>query len=185
MATKRKPAKKPAVTKKDLEKALTAEKCRANQATHTCNQHVQQIEGLVELNDDKKRTIQRLDTELATWERRVKAAANLLKSTKVATPATQEMMRQIAIGLLENRSLVDVAEELAADVDPVTEVVLDRAGGEKIKVIKELRNLFNLGLKDSKDLTDRAPVTIARVPESRAKEIKQALEASGAIVVFK
>jgi len=111
-------------------------------------------------------------------KRRAKSASNLLKGTE---PHTADVRMKIAVGLLENKPLVDVADEVANDVDPMAEVVMVACGMRKIEVIKALRNEFGLGLKDSKELTDRIPVTVAKVPTSEAGEMIKRLEKSGAM----
>lgn len=62
-------------------------------------------------------------------------------------------------------------------------VVLEAAGDNKIAVIKEVRAITGLGLKEAKDLVDGAPKTIKEgVPAAEAEEIKKKLEAAGAKV---
>ncbi len=76
----------------------------------------------------------------------------------------------------------------AAPAEEKTEftVVLASAGAQKIQVIKELRALTNLGLKEAKDLVDGAPKTIKEgVAKKEAEEIKAKLEAAGAKVEIK
>lgn len=65
-------------------------------------------------------------------------------------------------------------------------VVLESSGAQKIQVIKELRALTSLGLKEAKDLVDGAPKTVKEgVDKKTADEIKAKLEAAGAKVVIK
>jgi large subunit ribosomal protein L7/L12 len=65
-------------------------------------------------------------------------------------------------------------------------VVLAAAGATKINVIKELRALTSLGLKEAKDLVDGAPKTVKEgVTKKEAEEIKAKLEAAGAKVEIK
>ena len=74
-----------------------------------------------------------------------------------------------------------VAEE-KSDFD----VVLEEAGAEKIKVIKVVREITGLGLKDAKDLVDGAPKTIKEAaPQAEADEMKKKLEEVGAKVTLK
>ena len=62
-------------------------------------------------------------------------------------------------------------------------VVLEAAGDKKINVIKEVRAITGLGLKEAKDLVDGAPKTIKEgVPAKEAEEMKAKLEAAGAKV---
>ena len=65
-------------------------------------------------------------------------------------------------------------------------VVLAEVGGEKIKVIKAVREITGLGLKEAKEKVDSAPQTIKEAaPEAEANEIKEKLEAAGAKVELK
>ena len=65
-------------------------------------------------------------------------------------------------------------------------VVLISAGGNKISVIKEVRTMTSLGLKEAKDLVDAAPKPIKEgVPKEEAEEMKKKLEAVGATVELK
>ena len=73
----------------------------------------------------------------------------------------------------------------ADDASEVT-VVLAEVGGEKIKVIKVVRELTGLGLKEAKELVDGAPGTIKEnVEKAEADEIKTKLEEVGAKVEYK
>ena len=66
------------------------------------------------------------------------------------------------------------------------DVVLTGAGDKKIQVIKEVRSLTNLGLKDAKDLVDGAPQTVLEgASKEDADRAKEALEAAGASVELK
>jgi large subunit ribosomal protein L7/L12 len=65
-------------------------------------------------------------------------------------------------------------------------VVLNSAGEKKIQVIKEVRGLTSLGLKEAKDLVDGAPNNVLEnVPKEQAEEAKAKLEAAGASVELK
>ena len=65
-------------------------------------------------------------------------------------------------------------------------VVLESAGDKKINVIKVVRELTGLGLKEAKDLVEGAPKEIKPdVPKSAAEEMKKKLEAEGAKVALK
>ena len=76
----------------------------------------------------------------------------------------------------------------AAAVEEQTEftVVLESAGAEKIKVIKAVRELTGLGLKEAKELVDGAPSNVKEgVEKAEAEAIKKQLEEVGATVVLK
>ena len=66
------------------------------------------------------------------------------------------------------------------------DVVLNSAGAAKLKVVKEVKGLLGLGLKEAKDLVDGAPGTIKEgVSKEEAESMKAALEAVGAEVELK
>jgi len=66
------------------------------------------------------------------------------------------------------------------------DVVLEAAGDKKIQVIKEVRTLTNLGLKEAKDLVEGAPkAVLEKVNKEAANKAKEALEAAGATVSVK
>ena len=74
----------------------------------------------------------------------------------------------------------------AAEEKTSVTVVLKSAGTNKIQVIKEIRGVTTLGLKEAKDLVDAAPKPIKEnVPMKDAEAIKKVLEAAGAQVEFK
>ena len=76
----------------------------------------------------------------------------------------------------------------AAPVEEKTEftVVLAAAGAQKINVIKEVRAVTNLGLKEAKDLVEGAPKPVKEgVTKDEAEKIKKQLEAAGATVELK
>ena len=65
-------------------------------------------------------------------------------------------------------------------------VILKAGGEKKIQVIKEIRAITNLGLKEAKDLVEGAPGTVKEgVSKQEAEEIKKKLEAQGAVVELK
>lgn len=66
------------------------------------------------------------------------------------------------------------------------DVILNSAGSAKLAVVKEVKNLLGLGLKDAKGLVDGAPCPVKEgVPKDEAESIKAALEAAGADVELK
>lgn len=74
----------------------------------------------------------------------------------------------------------------AAEEKSAFSVVLTNAGANKIAVIKEVRTITSLGLKEAKDLVDAAPKAIKEsVPKAEAEEMKKKLEAAGATVELK
>ncbi len=76
--------------------------------------------------------------------------------------------------------------EVAAEEQTEFDVVLEDAGASKIKVVKAVREITGLGLKDAKDLTDAAPKAIKEgVSKEEAEEAKEKLEEAGAKVELK
>ena len=76
--------------------------------------------------------------------------------------------------------------EAAAEEKTDFDVVLSEAGSNKIAVIKEVRTITGLGLKEAKDLVEGAPKPLKQgVPKAEAEEMKKTLEAAGAKVELK
>jgi large subunit ribosomal protein L7/L12 len=76
-------------------------------------------------------------------------------------------------------------EEAAVEQDEF-DVILESAGDKKIQVIKEVRGLTSLGLKEAKDLVDSAPKPVLeKVAKDAADKAKAALEGAGATVTVK
>ena len=74
----------------------------------------------------------------------------------------------------------------AAEEQDEFDVVLEAAGEKKINVIKEVRALTSLGLKEAKDLVESAPKAILeKVDKAAAEKAKDALEGAGATVTVK
>jgi large subunit ribosomal protein L7/L12 len=75
--------------------------------------------------------------------------------------------------------------EAAAEQDEF-DVILDAAGDKKIQVIKVVRELTSLGLKEAKDLVDAAPKPVLeKAPKEAADKAKESLEGAGATVTVK
>ena len=75
-----------------------------------------------------------------------------------------------------------VEEEASDEVD----VILEAAGEKKIQVIKEVRSLTSLGLKEAKDLVEAAPKPVLeKVNKETADKAREALETAGATVSYK
>ena len=78
------------------------------------------------------------------------------------------------------------AEAEAPEEQDEFDVILEAAGDKKIQVIKEVRSLTSLGLKEAKDLVDGAPKTVLeKVNKDAAEKAKGALEGAGATVTVK
>jgi large subunit ribosomal protein L7/L12 len=90
----------------------------------------------------------------------------------------------VAAGPVAGAGAAAPAEE--AEEQSEFDVVLTAAGDKKIQVIKEVRALTSLGLKEAKDLVDAAPKPVLeRVPREQADKAKAQLEGAGATVELK
>src|SRR6516225_239549 len=90
--------------------------------------------------------------------------------------------------MLEEKWGVSAAAAVAAAVEEKTEftVVLAAIGEKKIEVIKEVRAITGLGLKEAKDLVEAAPKPVKEgIPKDEAEKIKAQLEKAGAKVELK
>jgi large subunit ribosomal protein L7/L12 len=77
-------------------------------------------------------------------------------------------------------------DAVAAEEKSAFDVVLTAAGGQKIQVIKVVRAITGLGLKEAKDVVDSAPNAVKEgVPQDEADSIKAQLEEAGATVEIK
>ena len=111
--------------------------------------------------------------------------ANLEKLVEELSALTVLEAAQLS-KLLEDKWGVSAAAAPAAEVKDDFTVMLTAAGDKKINVIKEVRALTSLGLKEAKDLVEAAPKTILEsVDKAAADKAKEALEAAGATVTVK
>ncbi|MBI4708447.1 MAG: 50S ribosomal protein L7/L12 [Candidatus Omnitrophica bacterium] len=108
--------------------------------------------------------------------------ADLVKALEEKFGVTANMpMMAAPAGGVAGGAAAPAAEEKTAFT-----VVLTSAGANKIAVIKEVRTMTNLGLKEAKDMVDAAPKPIKDgVPKEEAEEMKKKLEAAGATVELK
>ena len=91
----------------------------------------------------------------------------------------------VAVAAVAGGGAGAAAAEEAVEQDEF-DVVLEAAGDKKIQVIKEVRTLTSLGLKEAKDLVDGAPKTVLeKVNKESAEKAKAALEGAGATVTVK
>jgi len=79
-----------------------------------------------------------------------------------------------------------VVAEAAAEEKTEFDVILTSAGDQKIKVIKEVRAITGLGLKEAKDLVEGAPQTVKEgVSKDEAAAIKKQIEEAGGVIEIK
>jgi large subunit ribosomal protein L7/L12 len=118
----------------------------------------------------KEMTLLELSEFVKTFEETfdVKAAAPVAVAAGAAAPAA------------------GAGEAAAAEEQDEFDVILEAAGDKKIQVIKEVRSLTSLGLKEAKDLVDGAPKPLLeKVNKEAADKAKAALEGAGATVTVK
>ena len=107
----------------------------------------------------------------------VKELADILKDEYGIEPAAAAVAVAVGPG---------VGGEEAAEEQTEFNVVLNSAGAAKLAVVKEVKNLLGIGLKDAKALVDGAPGVIKEgVPKEEAESIKAALTEAGAEVELK
>ena len=121
--------------------------------------------------------IEKMVEELSTWS--VLEVADLSKALEdkwgVTAAAAAPVMMAAAGG-----DAGGAAEQTEFDV------ILESAGGNKIAVIKEVRSITGLGLKEAKDLTEAGGKAVKEgASKDEAEEIKKKLEAAGATVALK
>lgn len=134
------------------------------------------------------------------------------KTKEVEVPKKfQDLVKQIEemsvlelselVGILEDKFGVSAAAPVAVAAGPVAggeaggeaaaektafTVELASAGDQKIAVIKAVREATGLGLKDAKDMVDKAPVAVKEnVPKAEAEELKKKIEEAGGTVELK
>jgi large subunit ribosomal protein L7/L12 len=104
--------------------------------------------------------------------------ANILKDEYGIEPAASAVA--IAAPAAGGGGEAAVAEQTEFDV------ILKDAGANKLNVVKEVKNLLGLGLKEAKDLVDGAPSSLkSGVNKAEAESIKSTLEGAGAVVEVK
>ncbi len=106
----------------------------------------------------------------------VSELANILKEEYGIEPAAAAA----AVVMSSNDGPGDAAAKSEFDI------ILKSAGGTKLQVVKEIKNLLGVGLKEAKAVVDSAPGPVKEgVPKDEAESIKAALEALGAEVELK
>ena len=103
---------------------------------------------------------------------------------KAAAPVAAVAPAAVAVPATGGQGGAAAAEE--AEEQDEFDVILEAAGDKKIQVIKEVRSLTSLGLKEAKDLVDGAPKTVLeKVNKESADKARAALEGAGATVTVK
>jgi len=110
--------------------------------------------------------------------KQVKELADILKDEHGIEPAAAAVAVAAAPGAAGGAEAVEEKTEF--------EVVLKSAGANKLAVVKEVKNLLGIGLKEAKDLVDGAPGSLKQgASKDDANSLKAALEAAGAEIELK
>jgi large subunit ribosomal protein L7/L12 len=110
----------------------------------------------------------------------VNELASILKSDYGIEPAAAAVAVAAAPGAGGGGAAAAAAEKTEFDIH------LKNAGGNKLQVVKEVKTLLGLGLKEAKDLVDGAPAVLKQgASKDEANSVKAALEAAGAEVELK
>lgn len=126
-----------------------------------------------------------------TWNEEIKAigdkivALTLMQAKELADYLKEEYGIEPAAGgaVMMAGPAAGAGEEAEAEEKTSFNVILEAAGDKKIAVIKEVRAITGLGLKEAKDLVDGAPKAVKEgVSKDEAEEMKKQLEAAGATV---
>ena len=112
--------------------------------------------------------------------------ANMLEISELITEIEEKFGVTAAVAVAAAPAPAAGDGEAATEEKDSFDVVLEAAGDKKIQVIKAVRSLTDLGLKEAKDLVDSAPKSVREgVAKAEAEEIKKQLEEAGATVELK
>jgi len=133
-----------------------------------------------------------METKTVELNEKMKGIMQSIESMTVIELADFVKALEDKFGVVAAAPVAVAAAGAAAGAAPAAEektsftVVLAAAGANKIQVIKEIRGLTNLGLKEAKDLVDGAPKTVKEgATKEEAEKIKKQLEAAGGKVELK
>jgi len=113
-------------------------------------------------------------------------AMSLMEAATLVKELEEELGVSAAAPMMAAGPAVAAAAPAAVAEKEDFNVVLTGAGEKKIQVIKVVRELTGLGLKEAKDLVDGAPKAVKEgVPKAQAEEMKQKLEEAGGTVELK
>jgi large subunit ribosomal protein L7/L12 len=113
---------------------------------------------------------------------------SIIEAAELSKKIEEEFGIQAAVPMAAGVAAPGGAAAPAEEAEEQTEfdVILQAAGDKKIQVIKEVRSLTSLGLKEAKDLVDGAPnAVLERVPKEQADAAREKLETAGATVEVK
>jgi len=109
--------------------------------------------------------------------------ANMLEISELISDIEEKFGVEASAPVAVAGGAGEAAEEEEEEEQTAFDVVIKEAGSNKIKVIKEVRGVTNLGLKEAKSLVDEAPNTVKEgLSKEDAEELKDTLEDVGATV---
>ncbi|MFQ6676455.1 MAG: 50S ribosomal protein L7/L12 [Fidelibacterota bacterium] len=112
--------------------------------------------------------------------------ANMLEISELIEEIEEKFKVTAAAPVAPAGTAPPAAEQAVAEEKGTYDVVLTAAGEKKIQVIKVVRTLTELGLKEAKELVDSTPKPVREgVPKEEAEEMKKKLEEAGASVELK
>jgi len=127
--------------------------------------------------------VEKMYEELSSWT--VLEIAELVKKLEDGWGVSAAAAAPMAMPMMPGAAAGGDAAAPAEEKDEFS-VVLAAAGDKKINVIKEVRAITGLGLKEAKELVEGAPKEVkADVPKAEAEELKKKLEEAGATVELK
>jgi len=144
----------------------------------------------VEISKEKIKEVKKVDkpkAEVSKKEEIIKAieGMNVLELTELIKELEDRFGVQAAIPQISAQAPTSPEKE-AEEEKTEFDVILSEMGSKKIQVIKEVRKLTSLGLKEAKDLVEQAPKPVKEgVSKEEALKIKEVLEAAGAKVELK
>jgi large subunit ribosomal protein L7/L12 len=113
-------------------------------------------------------------------------ALTLMEASELTTILKEEYGIEAAAGAVAVAAAPGAANDAGGEEKTEFDVVLAAAGGNKIAVIKEVRGITGLGLKEAKELVEGAPKPIKEgVKKEEAEEMKKKLEEAGATAELK
>jgi len=190
----------PSVVKKDVKKVdkskVKEEEKKTNEPKVEIKKETKEVDrpkadkSKVEISKEKIKEVKKVDkpkAEVSKKEEIIKAieGMNVLELTELIKELEDRFGVQAAIPQISAQAPTSPEKE-AEEEKTEFDVILSEMGSKKIQVIKEVRKLTSLGLKEAKDLVEQAPKPVKEgVSKEEALKIKEVLEAAGAKVELK
>lgn len=185
----------PSAVKKDVKKVdkskVKEEEKKTNEPKVEIKKETKKVDRpKVEISKGKIKEVKKVDkpkVEVSKKEEIIKAieGMNVLELTELIKELEDRFGVQAAISQISAQAPTSPEKEVEEEKTKFN-VILSEMGSKKIQVIKEVRKLTSLGLKEAKDLVEQAPKPVKEeVSKEEALKIKEVLEAAGAKVELK